>query len=199
MSINSYTDESKGESIKISVNLVLQFEDKFPNFEILLDNIILQSSQAANKVLKNQNFNFQQILTPGPHQISIRYKETPEAMTNVEISGIAFDDIPVRLDYIDTHSIFYTDVPTFFDGHSVDFIKLYRHIGISGKWQFEFSTPLLFWRLEESPDEPLPRPQINPKRFATFVGQELKFVEPPKNRPKEDFSPLLDKIHSQRK
>ena len=165
------------EDIKVTINLVLQFEDKFPMFDILLDGNVLYSSNNIEYLSNIQTFDFYQTLSNGPHQIDVKYREVPEAMTNVEIAGIAFDDHWVRQDYLDTCSIFYTNSPTLFDGNTVTKIELYRHLGITGTWQFKFSTPLLTWRILESPHT-IVKPQDDMK-WATFVGNEIEFVDPP--------------------
>jgi hypothetical protein len=204
MIVDHCSDQNKTESIKISISLVLQFEEHFPSFDILLDNTILQSSLTINNLSKNQNFNFQQTLAPGTHCISVRYREIPDAMTNVEISNISFDDIPVRLDYINTHSTFYTDSPTLFDGSTVNSIELYRHLGISGIWKFSFMTPLLLWRMAEDPHPPLPLPPVESFKFAKFDSKGIEFVDSPETDPDwvrapEVLLPFLDKIISRHK
>jgi hypothetical protein len=200
----NFDDTNKVEDVTISINLVFQFKDKFPIFDILLDGAVLYSSSDTKYFSNNQTFNFQQKLSRGQHLIGVKYTETPAAMTNVEIAGIAFNDLWVREDYMDTRAIFYTDSPTVFDGNTVTCIELYRHLGISGTWQFAFSIPLLAWRIVENPHKNI-RPTDDVK-YATFVGDQVKFSDHPlKSDPnwkppeKQASLPFVDKIINQYK
>ena len=165
------------EDIKVTINLVLQFEDKFPMFDILLDGNVLYSSNTKEYLSNIQTFDFYQTLSTGPHQIDVKYREVPEAMTNVEIAGIAFNDHWVRQDYLITRSIFYTESPTFFDGNTVTKIELYRHLGITGTWQFKFFTPLVTWAIMEGPYTTLGYDDLGKPKYAIFVDDKLVMVE----------------------
>jgi len=163
------------ENVTIEIDFSLKYTKTFPNFNVILDQIPVTLEFDQN--LKNQSVHLSRDIPSGQHQIRVNYQATENVMTNVGIASIRFNGHSIDDNFIWNHSRFYPKEPVMYDGCMRDQISQYRHLGISGQWVFEFTTPLIQWFLLTDPlKSTVDLPCIN--KFTVFSGNQIMFVDP---------------------
>lgn len=135
------------ETVEIGVGLVAYFTDRYPNYTIAVDNQVLFDSNQSETKSNLANYQFNLKLQDGPHQLRIRFNETPGCQTGVDIVSLRFNQQVFNETDIYLRGKFQLDQSRNIDGVLTNSITQYKHLGWSGTWSFDFEIPWIIWAL----------------------------------------------------
>lgn len=137
----------KTEPINISVILSSKFWQKAPKAKVYVDNELICDKEITEKTKVNWSGN----IAEGEHVLTVELYDKDKYQTVIE------DDKIVKDQLLNIDSVVFDDIDIGYLKHSLSeyhpnndttVIKQCVNLGVNGKWELKFTTPIYIWLLE---------------------------------------------------
>lgn len=135
------------ETVNLRIGIVPVFENIPSTYQILVDNVVLFETDNTMISGSVQHHDLCVPLTPGSHDLNIRFLPTGQQFENIQVVGLEFNTLKLRDIDLYLMSEYLLDQPRLVDGLMTHKIDQCTVLGWAGTYRFGFSTPIMPWMI----------------------------------------------------